>query len=560
LHRPGTPHCEDEVRDRRWWSARFQRRAIATSQLASVSHVSDSMAYPLENTTTLATDLRRHFDNWGTNSGASEAQRRGWPGTALPYGALGADAPRCLVLLEEDGHDGRPVGSCDASRAARFFSSTDHVFPPARDLVRLGVFFHLGLFRTLQLVVKNQWEESVLREKRRPTDGQARYAEFVTSLDDDAFARLLGRFRPGLAGTPGVDEIHLLLEEHGNLASASGFDRESLAALIDQMFRAGVLVCAANSPELECFEARLEQEIALLRDAAREAADQFWLKKSCWLTIQGELEDKLLLREDVRLRNFNVDMEWMGTFGRAYVELLEAQMRHRRLERRTAIARADPSLTDEDIEARVKESIEEELASLEKARGDAMHAARFARPHEMEGETLSDAQLDRDRDEAKRIIREIWRLTHPDTLNGSFTERQRKRLREYLEEVVKIRRSEALIDVRAIPVLTEILAKVRELYDVMGVDLEPASVIRGDTLAERIAWLENEIQKIEAQTRELMAEIHAMITDPDIREKRASLGDEEARKVTLLGLERLKRELEEKSVALEAEQRRLAGD
>ena len=131
-------------------------------------------------------------------------------------------------------------------------------------------------------------------------------------------------------------------------------------------------------------------------------------------------------------------------------------------------------------------------------------------------------------------------------------------LREYLEQVVKIRKSEASLDVRAISVLSEILTKVKELYDVMGVDLEPNSVIRGETLAGQTAWLENEIEKIESQMRELTAEIHAMSMDPDIREKMASMSDEETRKATLLGLQQLRTTFEDRNVRLEAEYQRMS--
>ena len=131
------------------------------------------------------------------------------------------------------------------------------------------------------------------------------------------------------------------------------------------------------------------------------------------------------------------------------------------------------------------------------------------------------------------------------------------RHRNALEEVVKIRKSEAQLDVRAISVLSDILTKVKELYDVMGIDLEPMSVIRGDTLAEQTAWLETEIQKIESQIQELMAEIQAMSLDPDIREKMASMAGEETRKATLLGLEQLKRAFEEENVVLQAEHQRM---
>ena len=526
--------------------------------------MANAMERSLKNITTLAMDLDLHCSNWGINSQVTETQHKLWPGSALPHTALGTDDPHCLRLLKEDGHGGESVGSCKKARATKFFSSTEHLSPPERDLIRFGVFCHLGLVRTLHLLVKNQWEEFVLGEKGQPAESHAPYAECLKEFEEGALARLLDRFRLGLGGWAGTEEIYLLFEEHGNLASKLGFDRQRLSALVDQMILSRVHYCGAGSPELDSFEASQEQEIALLREAGREEECEFWLKKSCWLAIHCELEDKLLLREDIRLKNFNVTMEWMALFGTVYIELLEAQMLCHQLERRMAIKKAEPSLSDEEIDKRVKESIEEELASIKKVKGDALHAASLARLHEPEGEPMSGEQLDRYREEAKKIIREIWRLTHPDTLNRAFTERQRERLREYLEQVVKIRRSEAQLDVRAISVLSDILTKVKELYDVMGIDLEPKSVIRGDTLADQTAWLENEIQGIESQIQELMAEIQAMSMDPDIREKMASMAGEETQKATLLGLEQtllgleqLKKAFEEENVVLQAEHQRM---
>lgn len=510
-----------------------------------------------EKITTLATDLRTLCDSWGANPAASEIQRRFWPGSALPPSALGADDPHRLRLLEEDGHDGGPVGSLAKERVIQFFSSTDHLALPDRDLVRFGLFCHLGLLRTLHLVVKNRWEEWVLREKGRAEPRRAPYAECLTSFEDGALERLLDGFRAALADAASTDGIHALLEEHGGLASELGLDRRRLSALVDQMVLARVHLCGAESVELDSFEARQEQEIALLRAAGREEEAEFWLKKSCWLSLQSELEDKLLLREDLRLRNFNVTTEWMSLFGPVYVALLDAQLRCHELETRMAVLGAEPSLGEEELDLRVREALREELASIDRLKEDALRARSLASLHGAAGEFLFGEDSQSYREDAKRIIREIWRLTHPDALGGAFTERQREKLRAYLEEVVQIRRSEALLDVRALSVLTEILEKVKELYDVMGVDLEPRSVVRGDTLAERTAWLERQIQRLEAEAREVMAEIQAMSMDPDVREKMSSMAGEETRQATLRGLERLQQAAEERILLLEAEHRRL---
>jgi hypothetical protein len=510
----------------------------------------------LKEITTLAADFQYHCDNWGQNPHATSVQRRLWPGEKLAHSALGKDAPNCLRLLREDGHDGEPVFSLDQAYAQRMFSSDQHFFPSDRDVMRFGMFCRLGFFRTLHLVVKNQWEKFVIEEKRRSPDGCSGYSECLTNFEDRTLAQLLDRFRPGPDGRVAADEIYLLFEKHGGLPTQSGYDRQRFSALIDQMILSRVHYRSTASCELESFLAFQEREIALLKAAGQGDEQEFWLKKSCWLAVQRELEDSLLLREDIRLRNFNVTMEWMALFGAHYIELLEARLLCQQMEQRVAMKRADPSLSIAEIDKRIIESFKSEMASFDELKRDARHAALPAFFGTI-GEQPPEEEVERLRDEVKKIIREIWRLTHPDTLDRAFTASQRQKLRDYLEQAVKIRREETQLDMRDVSILKDILSKVKETYVVMGIDLEPQSVIRGDTLAEQIAWLEIEIGKFERQIRELRAEIHAMSMEPDIREKIASMAGDTPRRQTMLALEQRKKEFELRITGLQEEYKRL---
>ena len=499
--------------------------------------------------TTVASDLDYYCDTWKSNENATQAQRDEYGYSKIAHTQLGKDDPKSLCLLAGDGFDGETLGSVGRLATRKFFYFEDHLFPPDRDLLRFGMFFHLGFFRTLHLVIKNQWEIHLFQQKKGVD-----YIAAVKEHDDDELLRHLNSFKLGLNKRLDCEAIFDLFEEHGQMASVLGYDQQRFAILVEQMIKSRVLYCANNGPELQTFIINQQEELALLKETSCEQEQEFWLKKCCWMAIQNELGGKLLLREEVRLKNFNINIRWLSIFGALFQDLLERQMYVLQLERRLEIKRMDPKLTETEIDKLVDESMKKDQAELEKLKEQAMMSALLCimGPN---GSKASGDEVKEYEKEVRKILNEIWRRTHPDgmQLKKEFTERQRQRLREFFEEAMKIKHSEALLDVRSLPVLQDILEQVMAIYASAGIELEPDTIIRGTTMEEQMAWLEKEIQRREREIGDLRAEITAMAMNQDIREKQASMATEESRKETMESLEQNKKKCEERLLALEAE-------
>jgi hypothetical protein len=93
----------------------------------------------------------------------------------VSFGCNGKSNPNPLRLLEEDGWDGKPVGSLTGRSAQSFFDDNEnHVFPPLRDLVRIGIFFGLDIYRTTLLAINGEWEQFFGKtiQNYRPNVGQ----------------------------------------------------------------------------------------------------------------------------------------------------------------------------------------------------------------------------------------------------------------------------------------------------------------------------------------------------------------------------------------------------
>ena len=115
----------------------------------------------------LCDDLDSYLGDWGSNAERTEAQQQNWPKGKLSHRQLGQDAKDALRLMENDGWDGKPVCSVTANSAERFWSrQTDHMVPRIRDLVRFGLFFHLGFYQIVALILKAEWERFIYRKHR----------------------------------------------------------------------------------------------------------------------------------------------------------------------------------------------------------------------------------------------------------------------------------------------------------------------------------------------------------------------------------------------------------
>jgi len=113
-----------------------------------------------------------------------------------------------LYLPTEEGFDGKPVGSLSPRAARSYFDyGTNHVFPPVKDLIRLGLFMRLDLIKTLALVLKNDWERYFAHgiKKWRANMGEALIDVLVDATPGEV-AEARNSFNPDTAALFGVFE------------------------------------------------------------------------------------------------------------------------------------------------------------------------------------------------------------------------------------------------------------------------------------------------------------------------------------------------------------------
>ena len=497
----------------------------------------------------LKDDLDGYLKGWKENVAATEAQQLKWPqNQKISRKLLGKDENNSLRLLIEDGGDGKTVGSVTANTARCFFwdadGSTRHVFPPDKDLIRLGKFLHLGLYATLALVLKAQWELffSKIKDCEKKPDYRSLFEMLKNDVEDAKKYSL--DFNLGQNKRLGINELFDELEKIGNMVSEEGHDQNSFESLIHQMILDNVHLISPDSDEFKAFIKRQEKEVNLLKGASDELAETFWLKKCIYHECESELGRLLLDRENIRLENANINNKWLSIFGEFYLPLKELEYQYYALQRRIQlIEELGPQITPEELFDIENQKLREEERKIQKLK----EAIAFAQLPDIEGITASEEQISAYEAEALKVLREIWKLTHEDVINTEkFTEKQKRQLRGYFDQVMEIRSSEKGLIKRSLSVLLDILAKAKSIWEYMGLEVRAESIIAGETLQDQIAWLDNRISSLEVQIQNLRNELLNMINDKDIKEKHACLSSDEQ-------IEKIKVQMKDRTVVFQKE-------
>ena len=369
----------------------------------------------------LGDDMYALMQYFKENPLVTKAQRARYHGEgkvrAVTQPMLGTDPKppkEPLCLLEEDGHDGLPVGSMSYSSATCFFDYNDHhVFPPQRDLVRFGVAMHLDLYGIVALALKGAWEHHFGHDvKGYRTNTGKKLRHLLDPDDEQDLAAARSSFRPP------VRELFKLLEEHGGLASAAGYDLDTLR---DQLVREMIIndldrrCVAHDAPDLMGFVERLQTQRQLAAEGTQEQQEAFWRHKCRWLDRRYSLGQKLLQLDGLRLRHAEIERCWLVCFGQQELALQEQLVRLCNLDRRVLLKQARPDLTQQELDrqvAREEEQQRQRLSDLRFKAAVAPHMERSATG----GVAVDDERLRRHREECIRLLTRIRRLTHPDQL------------------------------------------------------------------------------------------------------------------------------------------------
>ena len=505
----------------------------------------------------IAEDLERLFDGFPVNTHRSNWQRNTY---RKPAGKdkkmlrheqlareLSDDLGRpCLMLSSEDGYDQKPVGSKKIRTARSFwYGDQGHSIPPLRDLVRTGFFFHLDVYGNALLGLRGLWERYLARRRGYMIHKGVPYTDYIPGALPSE--EEINRFQPDVKalGMQILEHVAMVVRTPDTEAALTermlleklhylDYDEETLPALINEMIINRLFVHSLLSKAFTDFTDFKKSELKALEEGDAAQQQAFWLQKCVWLEQESRMSEILMEIEDVRLENQRVRMRFYKAFPGVYVELEEWVLKVRMLERRILFKETNPHFSAADLEQAVFEHETQDLEEFESVRDDA-NAAPFMYERKPIDGLATGKHIGDYRQEMKQVLREIYRLLHPDSLAWhpafeKLTESQKNHLNGLWHRSMQIRRDEVRYadgtvgsESRNLSVLVEILVEARNILGNAGLEIDMAYVIQGDTIVERLTWLEKAIDRQKSTLRNLKAECLVLRQDDDIREKRAIL-------------------------------------
>ena len=555
----------------------------------------------------LAEDLTKILEGYPDNPLITENQRRIWKVNgrrrAITHGMLGKDHPQALRLLEEDGYDGKPVGSLSRRSAESFWYYTDnHIFPSEDDLIRLGIFMHLDAYQILALVLKGKWEEFFAREicEWRANVGknlaeilkrEEEMEEALSRFNPDTgplLWRLLSHANADLSKKEGyVEEIGQVIEPLKTLVEKAmdrmhqsgvrwlvdaGYTPETFDTLVQKMLMNKLHWVATDSPELEHFKQQAVEEVVIWSQGTPDDREEYWSLDQARQQLLLDLDDMYLRIEQVRLQNARVKSQYLKLFGKYEVDLQDLQLRCYELEQKIALKRLKPELSEEQLDAQVQDKIKDikdRLDQLRKEADEALHIIPWPTIFGPGG-TIGGNELANYIDECKKVLRQIYHKIHPDRLKNhpnyeKLTDKQKEELKERLQKALDIKKTIELghppeyleSRFRTLGILRSILKEVDTILRTAGLDIDPRLEMQGDTLPERLAWLRDEINLLEGQLQAAKGQLQAMLQDDDIAQKRAILANEDRHEEIQEEMKKQIDEYKEKAEELEQELKKL---
>ena len=335
---------------------------------------------------------------------------------------------------------------------------------------------------------------------------------------------------------PDCEMIFKQLESQNHLLSKDGFTQKKLSGLVREMIVADMHLAAIDSPEMNAFCKRQNSESKCMTIATPEQEEQFNEAKFEWLQQHEELGECLLFLERRRLKNANIQREWMEIFGDLFIALKEQTFRYEGLQLRLELLRGDPGLSEKALNEIVK-SVEQQMKSDLKRLRLEMAVARFCHQKESKG-PFDDEHFTEYVRKCKKILRQIWLLLHPDRLTHhknykNLTSDQKLRLERYWRDAMKVRPMELGYqegqigyEYRSLEVLMGINESAGLILENAGIDTDTRLIIQGKGVAEKLAWINSANEILAREIEYVQAKLKILLEDQDMRGKRCLLDSE----------------------------------
>lgn len=512
--------------------------------------------------------IKEYNDSFKEESGEGcypKKQREIWAPinryNAITQKIMGCDSEGCLRLLEECGYDGEPVCSQTASSIRKWFELTNgHTFPPQRDVLRLAIFLCFDFYETLHFVLKSDFEKFLIESDPNWNylSGDS-YIDIITRYNSEGKKDELEKKIQGYHKSLDYNTLHLLFEEHWQMASSTGYSQRNFKTLVDDLFRERLLFYENTSEKIGNFSRYQQELIEQTRFGTPEEQDVLWQCRGRWQTLQDSLDEIHIEIENKRLIQAETEQEYLRLFGELTIRQTELETEIKLLEMRIGFLRINPGMTEEEIREKIRETqnkLEKEIEDLRLMSAIAKESAVMEAWRKI-GVPMDPAELDEEKCLCKSEVQAIRKLVHPDVLMHnkvyqSLNEEQKKELEEIMLDAMRIQPSElgyppnfAHHDMRSLEGLRQVRRRIEIILEMNNIHIDLEYQIEGETIAEQITWLEREIIRLENRISAAKGQLTAMLMDPEIQSKIMLLGNLDKQKL-------FREQMEEKISLLES--------
>lgn len=410
------------------------------------------------------------------------------------------------------------VGSCTSSQARKYFEDNENMrWPADLDVIRMGLFFHWGPYRTLSMLLKVQWEK-YLKDKAygiMKYDQREGLSDFLRNS-----TKAIEQFSLTFFDEECDRELTDFWFDEFMYHDIDGFDDNlQFVLLVKEYCNNKMFLRSINDPIWDKFIADKEQE-------KNQATEEYWNYKTIWAAREGDLEKVIFNYGQAKLNYQFLTNKWYNQYGQDYIKAKKLLFTNKVLQNRILLKNENPDITQEQMAEEEVNNFWSLKYDLEKEAKQAQEATDFQEAQKVP----VPLQFANDyRQACKKLLKRIWRLTHPDSYQmEGFTDKQTEILDEKFEESLEINERIAAkgSDDFDLLELQNLLSEVENIWDTIGKEIPDYDAVIGKDTQEKVAWLKNRIAFLEKQIEQMQLRVKAVETNADFLDKKESLAND----------------------------------
>lgn len=520
--------------------------------------------------------IKHYLQNWDTNSDRTEKQKELYPCKRFTLRQLGNEPASkrmdSIRLVGMDGWDGQYIGSVSATTASEYGWHKDYqVHPKTRDLIRFGLFFHLGPERTLILVLKSDCEKYLCQAlMEESTAAELSPLDLIENLSVKD-SRLVS-FARDIDARIVWNALYTQFAEQQSFAGAASYDEQRFEALAKEIVTHKVQAYALNSAYTEQFLKNHQTECTVLKKKQKAIQEEYYRLKREWTEQQNSLDCLLLQQSNIMERNSTLRTEWMKTFGDMEIEMQTLQFRQEELTFQINIKEVNPEKPYAEVMQMVQEHIRKRRDTFEEEKRQIewlLTTARMIDQRDVISSLLvgkfpigQQIEYMNQMEKMKHdLLHDIYFRTHPDaTARESFTDEQRETLLALFDQSRQLKKQNQFSTAQLVLLIEDILEKVNRIWDHIGIDVHAYDLTVIDEEPEAmIDKLKLKIDSLLEEDAKLRNEIFLLLNDAEMNEYEAILSSSEETRLRSEEYQAKIQALREEVAGLEKASRELFG-